>query len=220
MDSLTNKLLNKKPVIRYVSPRSRKTIPDPSPQLQPKLDKIQEIIRTFQAISETSALLEDQIAARASEVVLELDLDNPEDFVVAQATARQFPEAAVEVPGINGLSVVTKLTFPMYQKAIGELKAHGKKVGQQNQLPIPDTGLKTDFGGKDKDRRPESNKMSQIMPPVPIPAYLIATIPMLFNMLHPLRSAYVNSKVVGHTHNIVAPSPGTPTGPGLPVNPT
>lgn len=220
IDSLSKQILNRKPNIRFIKPKSLDTIPIPSPAkpVTEKAQKIDQLIKGFKNLDIAAAAVEDLIAARAKDVELDLDLNAPEDFVVAQASARLFPDLAEEL--MPGVMVVKKITFDMYKQSMQQLKAHGKQVGQQNQMPAVNPSLsKTDFGGLGKDRRPEVNKMSMIMPPVPIPAYLITTIPLLFMMLHPLRMAYTNSKIAGHIHNIIAPSPATPVGPGIPVNP-
>lgn len=216
MDAFSKKILNRRPEIIFVRPKSVDTIPTPSssrPAMK-KQQQVEELIKGFENLNTAAQVVEEIIAERARDVVLSLDISNPEDFAVAQAVARQFPEKAKEVPGLPGVNVVTEITFPMYHHCIICLKDHGQQVGQQNQMQQVSPSLsKADFGGLGQDRRPELNKMSMIMPPVNIPAYLIATIPLLFLMLHPLRMLYTNTKIVGHTH---LPPIG---GPGVPVNP-
>lgn len=218
VDSVSRDILNRRPTINYIRPKSIDTIPDPSPAklADPKSTRVNQLIDGFKNLNKAAELVEELIADRAKGVELELDLDNPEDFVTAQAVARLFPDLAVDL--MPGVPVVRKLTFPMYKQAMDQLKAHGKLVGQQNQMPevTPDL-TKTDFGGLTEDRRPEVNKMSMIMPPVPIPAYLVFTIPLLFMMLHPLRRAYTDLKIIGHIHATSGASQ-VPTSAGVPVN--
>jgi len=221
LDAFSKQILNRRPNITFVGPRSIETIPEPSPAVEnlEQPQRIQQLIDGFTNLNTAAELAEDLIAERAKEVTLQLDLDDPEDFATAQAAARQFPELAEDIPDLPGVRVVSTITFPMYQACMQDLKKHGKEMGQKNQIPAVVPGPKTDFGGIEADSRPQLNGSSVIIPPVPIPAYLIATIPLLFLMLHPLRLLYTNTKVVGHIHNVVAPIPGTPVGPGIPVNP-
>lgn len=218
IDAFSKRVLTRRPSINYIAPRSVDTIPDPSPAEAPteKPQRIEQLAKSFENLNTAALAVEAQIAERAKDVVLDLDLDNPEDFVTAQAVARVFPDCAEEL--IPGVQVCKQITFAQYNACMQDLKAHGKEVGQQNQVPATTPDSRINFGGLDQDRRPEMNKMSSILPPVPIPAYLLTTIPLLFQMLQPLRSMYVNSKIIGHTHNEFA-VPGAPTGPGLPVNP-
>ena len=221
LDAFSKRVLNRRPNIQFVSPRSVDTVPDPSPAT-PSLEvpeRVQQLITGFENLDKAAEAAENLIAERAKEVTLQLNLDDPQDFSVAQAAARLFPDAAKEIEGLPGVRVVKEITFDMYRACTQDLKNHGKTAGQRNQIPAVNPGAKTDFGGVTKDRRPELNAMSVIIPPVPIPAYLIATIPLLFLMLHPLRMLYTNTKVVGHIHNVITPVPGTPVGPGIPVNP-
>lgn len=208
-------------MIQFVGPRSVDTIPEPSPSTPPieTPERIQQLIDGFTNLNKAAVIAEQLIADRAKDVVLTLNPDNPEEFATAQAAARLFPDCAKELPNLSGIKVCTEITFPMYRKCMSDLKAHGKDAGQRNQIPAVNPGPETNFGGAGEDRRPELNQMSIIIPPVPIPAYLIATIPLMFLMLHPLRSLYVNSKIAGHIHNVTTPAPGSPVGPGIPVNP-
>lgn len=226
LDAFSKEILNRRPNIQFISPRSIDTIPEPSPSI-PDLEKsqrIQQLVNGLNNLNTAAEAAEDLIAERAKDVTLLLDLDDPEDFATAQAAARLFPDDAKEIPDLPGIRVVCEITFPMYRQCMGDLKEHGKIAGQRNQVPEASPNpKKTDFGGLEQDRRPQMNNMSVIIPPVPIPAYLIATIPLLFLMLHPLRSQYVNSKIVGHTHTVttaVAAAVGSGiTAPGVPVNP-
>lgn len=213
LDAFSRRLLNRRPKIEYVGPRSTETIPEPAEDTPlPKSKRVESLVKGFENLEKAAEEVEVLIASRAKNEILGLDFTLPEDFAAGQAAARLFPDSAVEIQ--PGIFVVEEITFDMYNACMQDLKDHGKTVGQQNQLQEVNPDLnKVDFGGLGMDRRPELNNMSLLIPPVPIPAYLLATIPLLFGMLFPLISLYTNSKVIGHTH---LPPVG---GPGVPVVP-
>lgn len=223
LDAFSKALLNRRPKIQFVGPRSVDTIPEPSPSVSElkKTERVQQLISGLKNLNIAAELTEDLIAKRAKDVTLALNLDDPEDFATAQAAARCFPDQAQEIPNLPGIKVVTEITFLMYRNCMTEMKNHGKTVGQQNQIPSASIGPKTNFGGLGLDRRPQVNSMGMVMPPISIPAFMIAAIPLLFLMTHPLRQAYVNSKIIGHTHPVVIPPVlvPIPSGPGIPVLP-
>lgn len=213
LDAFSRRLLNQRPKIEFIGPKSTETIPEPStdiPLSKPK--RIDALVKGFQNLEKAAEEVEELISRRASNEVLGLDFSVPEDFAAGQAAARLFPDKATEIQ--PGVFLVEEITFDMYRACMQDLKEHGKTVGQQNQMQEITPSLnKVDFGGLGMDRRPELNNMSLLIPPVPIPAYLLATIPLLFGMLFPLISLYTNSKIIGHTH---VPPVG---GPGVPVVP-
>lgn len=219
LDPFSRDILNRRPNIQYVSPPSEDVIPEPQPDPEPtKSERVEKLVNSFAAIEQTALVVENAIADRAKGVVMDLDLTNPEDFVAAQAAARIFPDAAEEVA--EGVIVVKQLTFAMYHNCIKAMKEHGKERGKSNQIPAINPSMtKTDFGGMGLDRRPELNTMSIPFAPIDLLSYITSTIPLLFGMLFPLIQIYVKTSIVGHSHNVVAPVPGVPVGPGLPVVP-
>lgn len=219
-------VLSRRPVIKFTAPRSGVTIPTPertTTPITPKQQRVNQLITNLNNISTVSSILEDKIAARASTEVLKLNMSNPEDVVVAQAAARMFPEKGKVLNTNNqlvpktstdtGLTFVDEITFPMYRECIQHLKQQGIQSSTANQLKQsgPFKANKTDFGGRNKDKRPDVNKASIPFAPIDLTAFIAAGIPILFGMLFPLINAAIKSNILGHNHISVSGPPGTPT---------
>ena len=219
--SSAKSILNRKPKINFVQPRSGLTIPQvplESAPLTPKAVRVNQIIQGLENIALTAEAVEGIIAERAKNEVLKLDLTTPEDAVVAQAAARQFPEKAVN---INGFVHVPEITFQMFHHCMKAFKAAGIAAGAKQEIKQtgPIKADKTDFGGQGKDKRPDVNKSTIPFAPIDLPAFIAAGIPLLFGLLFPLINLAVKKDIVGHTH-LVPPPAGpapAPSGPGMPV---
>lgn len=215
LDQNTRLVLQRRPKIEYIVPRSTDVIPETSvAPAEDKRDRLTTVLQSLENIENTALLLERQVAQRAKDVEVELDLTNPEDFTTAQAAARIFPDRAVEIQ--PGLKIVKKITFDMYSSCVQHMKDHGKERGKSNQIFATDPVDRSKFGGQEMDRRPELNRMSVPFVPIDLGAYTAAVVPLVFSLLYPLVSLYVNTKILGHTHNTL--SVGSPTGPGVAVN--
>lgn len=225
MNPISREILDRRPNISYIAPRSTETVREFSPQKSQKVvtlpERVSKLIQGFKNVEVLAEAVEKEIQKKAKDVKVKLNAANPEDFVTMQAAARLFPDKAKEIQ--PGISVVDEITFDMYNECVQCLKAHGKEHGKANQIgpaaqkmqfPLP---TKTDFGGLGQDRRPELNPMSVPVAPIDILSYTVATIPILFGMLYPLIALYVKTSIIGHTHNSTAP--GAPTGPGIPLTP-
>ncbi len=212
-------ILGFRPNIKFVAPHSGLTIPEvdtPTTTPTPKETRVSQILQNLLNIATAAEAIEKIVAARASDVVLKLDLNDPEDAVVAQAVARQFPESTNT---IDGVTLGTTITFDMFNHCLQEMKQAGKQAGLKQQMKAP-TGAfkadKTDFGGRGKDKRPSVNKSTIPFAPLNIPAFIAAGIPILFGMLYPLINLAIKKDIVGHAH--ADPTSGS-TGPGVPVVP-
>jgi len=220
MDPFSRSILNNRPEITFISPESVDTIPEPSPAQKPDahVNRIEKLIEGLKNVAKTAEVVEEAIAERAKDIVMKLDLSDPEHFNMAQAAARMFPDKALPATEEQPFPLVEEITFPMFRHCLTNLKDHGTAVAKQNQLPKVDISpKKVDFGDMGSDRRPSINPMTQIMAPLPIPLFMLAIIPIVFGLLFPLISLYTNIKIVGHTH--VAIAPGAPTSPGVPLVP-
>lgn len=223
MGLLDRSILNRRPSITFVSPRSGITIPDPisikAPET-PKAQRIKELTKTLDNIGVLAEAVEAAVAQRSKNEVLTLDLSNPEDAVVSQALARQFPDKIVLK---NGIPTVPEITFDMFNKCLQKMKAAGKAAGRKQQMIAPEDFKidKTNFGGTGKDRRPDINKSTLPFSPLDIGAFVAASIPLLFGLLFPLINVAIKKDIVGHLHPVVTPpSPvPLPSGPGIPVSP-
>jgi hypothetical protein len=216
-------ILDRRPNIVFVAPRSGLTIPEPernTAALTPKEERVSQLIQSLKNTAATADAIEVLVAERAKNEVLKLNLSNPEDAVVAQAAARIFPQQAINK---NGFIHVPEITFDMYNKCIQDMKEAGKVAGtkQQTKQTGPLRADKTDFGGGTSDRRPDINQTNVPFAPIDLPAFIAAGIPILFNMLFPLINGAIKKDVVGHTHPIVTPTDPVPvpSGPGIPVSP-
>jgi hypothetical protein len=220
---LINKsIFGRRPNITFVSPRSGATIPEVeriTTPVTPKQERVDTIIKKLDNVAALSQELEKAVSEKAKNVVLTLNLANPEDAVIAQAAARQFPELATD---LGGFKYVDKITFSMYSHCIQELKATGFAAGTKNQATSPTfQANKTDFGGMNKDRRPDVNQASVPFAPIDIAAFVAAGIPILFGMLYPLINLAIKKDIIGHTHPVIDATSGipTPSGPGIPLVP-
>jgi hypothetical protein len=219
---ISRDILNRRPHIEFIAPRSGVTLPDVPQETAaptPKEERLNSLIKGLEQVAITAAAVEDVIAERAKNEVLKLDIRNPEDAVVAQAAARCFPEKAIEK---DGFKYVPEITFAMYRHCIKDIKELGVRSGTKNQTKSDNFQAdKTDFGGQGKDKRPEINRASIPFLPVDIPAFIAAGIPVMFGMLFPLISANNKKDIIGHTHAVVVPSAPlpVPSGPGIPVLP-
>ena len=224
ISSSAKSILSRRPNITFVAPRSGLTIPEPQRNTTPPTPKEQRVSQLIQALKNTAAVaeaIEGLVAERAKGEVLKLNLSNPEDAVVAQAAARQFPDKAIDK---DGFVHVPEITFEMYNECIQHMKEAGKKAGAKQQ--IKQTGPlktdKTDFGGGTADKRPAVNQSNIPFAPIDLPAFIAAGIPILFGMLFPLINIAVKKDIVGHTHPIIMAPPSpipVPSGPGIPVFP-
>lgn len=214
-------ILDRRPNIKFVAPRSGITIPEvekPTSLPTPKETRVENLINDLNKVAALSETVEAIIANKVKAEVLRLDISNPEDAVVAQAAARQFPELAIEK---DGFKFVEEITFDMFNHCLQEMKSAGKAAGLKQQLVIksPLQINKTDFGGIGKDKRPDLNKSTIPFNAIDLPAFIAAGIPLLFGMLFPLINTAIKKDIVAHTHIVVgAPAP-TPSGPGIPVLP-
>lgn len=219
---INRNLFNRRPNIVFVAPRSGLTIPEPelvTTPVTPKEEQVNTLITNLKKVAATAESLEKAVSERAKNVVLTLDLSSPEDVVIAQAAARQFPELAID---LGGFKYVDKITFAMYSHCIQEMKEMGIAAGTKNQTKSSKFAAnKTNFGGINKDRRPDVNKAGIPFAPIDITAFIAAGIPILFGMLYPLINAAIKKDVIGHTHPVVDPTSGipTPSGPGIPLIP-
>lgn len=216
-------ILNRRPNITFVAPRSGLTIPEPERSValpSSKEQRVNSLIQSLNNVAAVAEAVEGLVAARAKHEVLKLNLSNPEDAVVAQAAARQFPEKAVDT---DGFLHVPEITFEMYNVCLQNMKAAGKAAGAKQLLKQsgPLKANKTDFGGAQSDKRPDINQASIPFAPINIPAFIAAGIPILFGMLFPLINAAIKKDVIAHTHPVIPAAPGVPvpSGPGIPVSP-
>lgn len=224
LNTETKSILNRRPLIKFTAPRSVDTIPEVTKNtVKPvaKIDKIDQLVKTFDNIVAISEAVEVAISDRAKNEVLQLNIRLPEDAVVAQAVARLYPEKA---KNLNGFIYVDEITFEMYSECLQHMKAAGKAAGDKqthSAAKPPFKSNKTDFGGGAKDKRPAVNQSTIPFAPLDIPAFIAAGIPILFGMLFPLLNVMVKGNIVTHTHPIVPGAPGipVPSGPGIPVSP-
>lgn len=223
ISQLTRDLLRNRPDIVYASPRSGETIATPIVDTSPKTskqEKVSQLINDLENVATVAQGIERLIADRIKDEVMKLDIRNPDDVMVGQAAARQFPDKAKT---IGGLLFVEEITFSMFDHCVQELKQKGIDAGKKQESKPPETDLrKTNFGGIDQDRRPEINQSTIPFAPLDITAFVAAGIPILFTMLFPLINATVKANIVGHTHPIITAPPSpipVPSGPGLPVIP-
>lgn len=213
-------ILNRRPNINFVAPRSGVTIPEVPQETAkptPKEERFNSLVKGLEQVAVAAAAVEEVIAQRAKNEVLKLNIRNPEDAVVAQAAARCFPEKAINE---NGFIYVPEITFEMYRHCIKDIKEAGLKAGTKNQAKSDNfVSNKTDFGGQGKDKRPEINRASIPFEPIDIPGFIAAGIPVMFSMLFPLIAANNKKDIIGHTHPVVVPPAivPIPSGPGLPV---
>lgn len=217
-------ILGRRPNIIFVAPRSGLTVPEVEKSTTPstpKEQRVAQIIQSLDNLAITANAVEALVAERAKNETLKLNLTNPEDAVVAQAAARQFPELAKNK---DGFIYVEEITFDMYNHCIQEMKGAGKSAGQKQQIRQLNAlqADKTDFGGKNKDKRPDVNLATIPFAPIDLPAFIAAGIPILFSMLFPLINIAVKKDIVGHSHPVITAPPSplpVPTGPGIPVFP-
>ena len=217
-------LLSRRPVLEYDSPRSGETIPEVKSTVEKstKEQRVSTILKSLDEIVELSSTVEAIIHERAKNQILKLNISNPEDAVVAQAVARQFPELAKTE---GGFTYADEITFEMFNKCVQKMKAAGKANGLKQQPKAANFNpAQASFGGRGLDARPSINQATIPFAPINLPAFIAAGIPILFGMLFPLINATVKANIVGHTHPTVAysgsplPLP-VPSGPGLPVIP-
>lgn len=222
INSITKSLLSRRPNIEFVAPRSGITIPEPEVNTTaptPREERVNQLIQGLENVAVTAGALEQLIANRAKNQTLKLNIRNPEDAVVSMAAARHFPDKAITT---DGFIHVPEITFDMYLQCIKHMKETGIESGTKNQTKSNGfQGDKTNFGGSDKDKRPDVNRTSIPFAPLDIPAFIASGIPILFGMLFPLISANNKKDIIGHTHPVVVPPAivPVPSGPGLPVVP-
>lgn len=216
-------ILNRKPNIKFVAPRSGVTIPDVqrvTTAPTPNEVRVQQLIQSLTNVAAAAEAVEKIVSERVKHEVLKLDLRNPEDAVVAQAAARQYPEKAKDM---NGFKYVDEITFDMYSHCLQEMKQAGIAAGQKQQTKAPDSfkADKTDFGGQNKDRRPDVNQATIPFAPIDLAAFIAAGIPLLFGMLFPLINVAIKKDIVGHTHPVIVPPAvvPVPTAIGIPMFP-
>lgn len=220
----TRSLFDKRPDIKFTSPRSVDTIPEVVKSTAPvpiKVQKVNQLIKTLDNVAVIAESVESVIADRAKNEILKLNISLPEDALVAQAVARLFPEKA---KNINGFNFVDEITFEMYNKCLQDFKAAGKAAGTKQQPKALSENFKankTDFGGLKKDSRPDINQSTIPFAPLDLPAFIAAGIPILFGMLFPLINIATKKDIVAHTHPVIPAAPGVPvpSGPGIPVSP-
>lgn len=218
----TRGILNRRPNLQFVAPKSGVTIPTPGAATSvptPKEQRINQLIQGLENVAQAASAVEKMVAERAKGTVLQLDLSNPEDALVAQAAARHFPDRAVNK---DGFIHVPAITFDMYSQCIQDMKGAGLLAGTKNETKSDNFKAdKTDFGGQGQDQRPDVNRATVPFAPLDIPAFIAAGIPILFSMLFPLIDANNKKDIIGHTHPVVVPPAivPLPTGPGLPVTP-
>jgi hypothetical protein len=218
---IDHSILDRRPNIKFVAPRSGFTIPEvekPTSLPTPKETRINNVINQLNQVAILSESVEALVASRIKSEVLKLDITNPEDAVVAQAAARQFPELAIDR---DGFKFVEQITFDMFNHCLQAMKAAGKAAGQKQELVLkgPIQIDKTDFGGLGRDKRPDINKSTIPFASIDLPAFIAAGVPILFSMLFPLINTAIKKDIIAHTHIVVgAPAP-TPSGPGIPVLP-
>lgn len=224
INQTTKNILDRRPNINFVAPRSGVTIPEPqldTTPVTPKDQRVGQLITKLNNVANLAEQVEKLVADRVKDEVLRLNLSNPEDALVAQAAARCFPEHAVDT---NGFVHVPEITFEMYNKALQNMKAAGRAAGnkQMTAQREPIRANKSNFGGSGQDRRPDVNQSTIPFAPINLPAFIAAGIPVLFGMLFPLINAAIKKDIVGHTHMVVTgpPSPiPVPSLPGIPVLP-
>lgn len=222
LDPKSRNTLNFRPKIVRVEPKSLPTIPNPDKSTTPVTEKetrVNNIIRDLQRTTLAAAGVEQIIHKKAKNIVVTLDLNNPEDAVVGQAAARLFPDAARE---ISGLQFVDKLTYPMYVDCLNQVKISGFEAATKNQIKDKKFDpRKTNFGGLDGDRRPQVNMATLPFEPLNLATFIAGIVPALFALLFPLINGTVKANIVGHTHPVVTPpSPvPVPSGPGIPLVP-
>lgn len=216
-------ILNRKPNIKFVAPRSGITIPEVQKStvaLTPNEVRIKQLIQSLTNVAAAAEAVEKIVSARVKTEVLKLDLRNPEDAVVAQAAARQYPDKAKT---INGFSYVDEITFDMYSNCLQQMKQAGIAAGQKQQTKAPESfkADRTDFGGRGKDSRPDINQATIPFAPIDIAAFIAAGIPLLFSMLFPLINVAIKKDIVGHTHPVIVPPAvvPVPTAIGIPMFP-
>lgn len=225
LDPLSSDLLNFRPNISFVSPKSEDVIPEVAVEVPvSKEDQVKQLRTGFDNVVKIADAVEKGIDSRVGKFVAKLNIaDSPEDMATAQALARIFPKISREIaPGIH---VVEQITYDMFKQCVHELEEHGKEQAKKSLLPKAENVNinRTSFGGinNGSDNRPEINNITAPIAPINIPAFIAAGIPILFAMLFPLISSYVKTQVVGHTHPVVPAAPGVPvpSGPGIPVIP-
>jgi hypothetical protein len=218
ISNFTKGILGRRPNIVFVAPRSGVTIPEPQYDTTPKTpkeEKVDSLIAGLLDVAAKAEIVEKIISEKAKNVKLTLSLNNPEDVVVAQAAARQFPEKAKEK---DGFRYVDELTFDMYSHCIQAMKAAGKAAGAKQSIKLagPFKADKTDFGGAGQDRRPDVNQATIPFAPIDIPGFVAAGIPLMFSLLFPLINASIKKDIIAHAH--IDPISGV-TGPGVPLLP-
>lgn len=219
---ITRDILNRRPRIEFIAPKSGVTIPEVSQNttpITPKEQRVNQLIQGLEQVAVAASAVEELVANRAKDEALALNLSNPEDAVVGQAAARCFPDKAITK---DGFTYVPEITFAMYRECVQNIKDEGLRAGVKNQTKSAKfQANKTDFGGKNKDRRPEMNRASMPIEPVDIPAFIAAGIPILFGMLLPLIDIKDKKEIIGHTHPVVVPPvvAPIPSGPGIPLLP-
>lgn len=224
ISDFSKKILNRRPEIKFTAPRSVDTIPEiekSNTKSTLKSEKVDQLIKTLDNIVAIAESVEKVVADRAKNEILRLNIELPEDAMVAQAVARLFPDKAKNV---NGFVFVDEITFDMYNECLQSMKSAGKSAGLKQQPQVLSENFKsnkTDFGGTSKDKRPEVNQSTIPFAPLNIPAFVAAGIPILFGMLFPLINVAIKKDVVAHTHPVIPAAPGVPvpSGPGIPVSP-